>query len=117
MVLARTVEGGEERRFEILKVIKSRLPVEVGDEVVALLPMFSEDEGRIGREEVLLTRTRAETPWMIRGPAADAPHRLFYEEVLTLPVLGEGDPLAETIRLSYFLKFLHHEDALLAKAA
>lgn len=117
IVLAKPLEGAGEGRYEILKVLKNQRPIEPAMVVEAALPFLSVDAGKIGVGKVLLTRVDDGEAWVIRGPASEPQHVEFYEEVLSLPQSGGQDPLGGAIRANYFVKFLHHEDALLAKAA
>jgi hypothetical protein len=112
VVYGRPVAGGEAGRFSVTKVLKSGEGLEAGAEVEAALPLFSSDGGKMGRGVVLLTRQGAGADWVIRAPASGLHQVSFYEKVLSMP----GD-LDEARRAVFFARYLHHADAVLARAA
>jgi hypothetical protein len=104
--------GGVGGGFAVTKVLRSGEGLEVGAEVKAALPLFSSDGGKMGRGVVLLTRQGAGADWVIRAPASGLHQVAFYQKVLSMP-----EDLDEVRRAAFFARYLHHADAVLARAA
>lgn len=118
VVLARPVPDSRDGRFQIVRVLKGESSITPGTEVVASLPLFSEDGGKMGPGIVLLTRRNVDSFWIIRAPASVLHQVLFFQKVLSIPPAPDEAGAAHAARRTkFFLRYLHHADPLLDRAA
>lgn len=118
VVLARRVADGKAGRFQIVKILKSAAKIQPGTEVDASLPLFSTDGGKIGQGTMLLMRRDAKSDWIIRAPASGLHQVLFFRKVLSIPTVKAAENADhDARRADFFLRYLHHADPLLDRAA
>lgn len=101
----------EEDNYEIVEVLKTNSNLKSRTKVSASLPLFSGDAGKISHQTVLLTREGDNGNWVIRAPAEQAQQVDLFKKILLLP---KDD---DDARAAFFVKYLHHDEPLLAKVA
>jgi hypothetical protein len=116
VVIASPVGDPSDAVYEVVTVYRGEPQIAVNDRITATLPMFSDDAGKVGRGDVLITRAGEGQDWLIRSPA-EKEHVGFIESVLQLPQADSQDLLDQINRALFFASHLHAEDALLARAA